>query len=521
MKMSPFVYLVTRKAKNRLKEFVRKPSQVFFAMFILCVLGFTFYSSAVSTPHEGFTRDKTEFFAIVFALYTYAFFITAKNGFINGASMFTMADVNLVFTAPLKEKRVLTFGLFQQLGKSLTLGFFILYQSSLVNNTYGLPISALFAVLIGYGAVVFAGQMVSTVIYSLTCSDDGKVIKLKGFFYGLFALFIGILLYNTYTSGISLESLVYAAREKIMYLCPVSGFVSFAVEGAIEGDITHLMAGILIFILLCLAFYFILSNIKGDFYEDVLKATQVSFSAITARKEGKAAETAPRNVKTGKTGLKKGFGASAVTYKHKTENRRSNPLLINPVSLVMAVFSLIYCLMFSGENIALFVINVYTMSMTVCIGRWAKEFTYPYIYLIPETNFKKLLYLLKADLPLLAAESIICFLPLVVLGSCSIIEGVAMTVARFTFGMLFIGVNLLLQRFSGDSEKNAFTMIIYFLLATVFSIPSVGVAVITGMAFPFNFEIPFIFMSILNTLISLLLIYLCRNVLEYSEYNNN
>ena len=107
----------------------------------------------------------------------------AKNGFINGASMFSMADVNLMFTAPLKEKSVLTFGLFQQLGKSLTLGLFILYQSSLVNNTYGLPITSLFAVLIGYGTVVFTGQMTATLIYALTCSDDQKVKKGKIIFF--------------------------------------------------------------------------------------------------------------------------------------------------------------------------------------------------------------------------------------------------------------------------------------------------------------------------------------------------
>lgn len=518
--MSTFIYLTTRKAKNSFKEFIRKPSRVIFALFIFCLLGFSFYSSAVSTPHESIMRDKTELYAIIFALYTYVFYATAKNGFINGASMFSMADVNLLFTAPLNEKNVLTFGLFQQLGKSLTLGFFILFQSSLVNNIYGLPLSALFAVLIGYGAVVFIGQMTATVIYSLTCSDDKKNKTGKFLFYGAFIVFGGVLIYNTCTSGISLESLVYASREKIMYLCPVSGFLSFSVQGAIEGNVHSLIAGIIIFLFICIAFYLMLSKVKSDFYEDVLKATQINHSAITARKEGKAAETAPRNVKVGKIGLGKGSGASAVTYKHKTENRRSNPLFISPVSLVMAAFSLIYCLMFSGENIALFVINVYTMSMTVCIGRWAKEFTYPYIYLIPESNFRKLLFILKADLPLLALESVICFIPLVILGSCRIIEGIAMTLARFTFGLLFIGVNLLLQRFSGDSEKKFFTLIVYFLLATVFSLPSAGVAVITGMIFPFNLEIAFVFMSVLNSVVALLLIFLCRNVLEYSEYNN-
>ncbi len=518
--MSPFVFLITRKTKNSVKEFFRRPSKIFFALFIFFFLGFSFYSSYKSNPSVTFFRDKAEFFAIIFALYTYTFFMTAKNGFINGASMFSMADVNLLFTAPFKEKNILTFGLFQQLSKSLTLGLFLLFQSSLVRSTYGLHASSLIVVLIGYGAVVFSGQMTATIIYVLTCSDDKKVLKAKVAFYGIFFLFFGVLIYNTFISGPSIESLVTASREKIMYLFPISGYISFTVQGAIENSSGYVISGTVIFILIFLAFYLLLSKIKKDFYEDVLKATQISFSAITARKEGKSVETAPRNVKTGKIGLGKGFGASAITYKHKKENRRSNPFFISPVSLVMAGFSFVYTFMFSEESIALFIINVYTMSMTVCIGRWAKEFTYPYIYLIPESNFKKLLFLLKAELPLLIVESIVCFSPLLFLGSYEIIEVSAMILARFTFGLLYIGVNLILQRFSGDSEKKFLTVIVYFLLAVLFSIPSASAGFITVMMFPFNYEIAFAFMSVINSVISLLLIYICRNVLEYSEFNN-
>ena len=305
-----------------------------------------------------------------------------------------------------------------------------------------------------------------------------------------------------------------------MYLFPVSGFVSFTVQGAIEGNVHSLITGTAIFTFLCLTFYLVLSGIKGDFYEDVLKATQISHSAITARKEGKTAENAPRNVKIGKAGITKGYGASVITYKHRKEKKRSNPMLLSPVSFLKAGFSFVYCLMFSGENIALIVKNVYTMSMTVCIGRWAKEFTYPYIYLIPESNFRKLIYLLKSDIPLMAAESLICFIPLILLGSCSVIEGVAMVLARFSFGIMFIGVNLILQRYAGDSEKKTFTVMIYFILAIIFSLPATAVGIITTMVFPLSPEIMYIFMAILNSVISLMLIYLCRNVLEYSEYNN-
>ncbi|MGN1214496.1 MAG: putative ABC exporter domain-containing protein, partial [Bacteroidaceae bacterium] len=80
--------------------------------------------------------------------------------------------------------------------------------------------------------------------------------------------------------------------------------------------------------------------INADYYEDVLKATEVSFSAITARKEGKVAENAPRKVKVGKIGLPGGEGASAIAAKHKIENRRSRVFLLDMTSVIMALVTI-------------------------------------------------------------------------------------------------------------------------------------------------------------------------------------
>ena len=110
-----------------------------------------------------------------------------------------------------------------------------------------------------------------------------------------------------------------------------------------------------------------------------MQSTENSFSAIAARKEGKAAENAPKNIKTGKTGINKSFGASAIYEKHKIENRRSKKLILSTASVVTVIFSIITAFVFSDEPIAVFGMNIYIMTMTVAAGRWAKELSYPYI----------------------------------------------------------------------------------------------------------------------------------------------
>lgn len=518
--MSPLMFLTCRKAVNRFKELLRSPAQLITVLIIAAFIGFTFYTSIVASPPSSLHRDVRELYAIILALYTLVFVLTAKTGFINGAAVFSMADVNLLFTAPFREKKILSYGLLQQLGKSLAPGLFILYQSGTVNNIYGVHISSLIPILIGYGATVFLGRTLSMIIYSLTCSDDRRVLAGKIILYGITGAFIGILIFNTLKAGeFSPENLVCAAGEKIMYLMPVSGFISLSVQKIISGEYIFALWGGIIFLVLSLALYLAVSKIRKDFYEDVLQAAEVSFSAITSRKEGKIQENAPRNIKLGKTGFTRSHGADAVTEKHRIENRRSRIFILSPTGLVTVAFSVLYCIIASGSIFPLFILNAYTMAMSVNSGRWARELSRPYIYLIPEKPFKKLLCLIKGDLPSLMLESLLCFIPVFLTGQGYISEVIVMAAARFSFGFLFMGINLLIQKILGDTERKLLTVLLYSAFVIIFSLPAIITGITAATFFPLFYNLIFTAVTVINSAVSFMLIYFCRNILAVSENN--
>ena len=114
--MSSLVFLLSRKLKNRLREMLRRPSELIVLVVFVGLIGVTIFTGNHSLPADGM-RSVEEFYAIVLALYVFEFVLIAKNGFLNGASMFSMADVNLLFTSPKKPQTLLTFGLFSQLGR--------------------------------------------------------------------------------------------------------------------------------------------------------------------------------------------------------------------------------------------------------------------------------------------------------------------------------------------------------------------------------------------------------------------
>ena len=518
--MSSLVFLLSRKVKNRFLEILHRPAELVMLVVFVLLAGVTVFSGQMSAAESGAGRDIGEFYALIFALYALIFVLVSKNGFHNGASMFSMADVNFLFTSPKTPNLVLIFGLFGQLGRSLLLGVFVLYQYSWLHSSYGVGMGDLLAVLVGYGVTVFLSQMLAMLIYSFTSSDERKYRTVKIIYYAVVAAFA---LYAVYTAlragGELLPSLVKSINSSSLLFFPVAGFVKYGVVSAVTGSLKGVLVAVACFVFCLVLFFVFVSLFKSDYYEDVLKATEVSFSAVTASKEGKVAESAPRNVRLGKTGLKKGEGASAIAEKHKIENRRSRVFLLDAPSLVFAAITIVLAF-FVKEIIVVFAMNVYFSVFTVGMGRFSKELLLPYVYLIPEPPFKKLLNVLREQLPSLLAEATVTFLPLLFLLKLSVLKTVGLIFAKFAFGILFVGVNLVLQRFFGSGGNKVLLIFLYFVLAALASAPGIALGSVFESFLPLFDGIAFFVMALVNTLVGALLVYLSRNVLEYSEYNN-
>lgn len=517
--MSSAVYLLSKKIKNRITEAFHRPSEIIVIVIFFALMVTGFFSGNHASVSGEYFRDINELYAIVLALYSFIFVLTAKNGFVNGASMFSMADVNLIFTSPRKPWRVLTYGLLSQLGRSLMLGFFILYQYSWVHDTYGVGLSFLVAVLIGYGVTVFLSQMLAMLIYSLTSGSDSKNKIFKAVFYVVIAAFVLYVIYIAYLSNDKIAGAVDAANTRLINFFPVAGFVRLGIIGFAQKSYYKLVISIACVAAYCLIYFIIVSFVNADYYEDVLKASEVSFSAITARKEGKAVETAPRNVKVGRTGFTNGEGANAIYEKHKIENRRGKIALLDIVSIIITVITLVFAFIFKNA-LAAFAANAYISLFTIATGRWAKELSLPFVYLIPEPPFKKLLNMLKEQVPALITESVITFLPMCLFTHCTVAEAAAFCIAKISLSFVFIGTNLIFQRFFGDSENKTLIMFLYIVLAILLCVPCVIVFFLMTDIVCLSQAISLILASCVNVAISVLIIFCCRNVLMYSEYNN-
>ena len=124
---NPLLYVLTTRFKNKILSIVKKPSQMLFIVVIVAMLGVTFMSGN-DAGVMYYTRPIEELFSICLVLFGILFVLTAFSGISKGASLFSMSDVNLMFSSPIKPIPILVYGLVQQMGTNLLLGFFILFN---------------------------------------------------------------------------------------------------------------------------------------------------------------------------------------------------------------------------------------------------------------------------------------------------------------------------------------------------------------------------------------------------------
>ena len=529
---SPLVYLTAVKLKNQLKGVLKSPAKLLYGVFLIAM--FALVAFAKNETVGGNFRSISELGAILTIFYTIMFLMVFVTGSSSNTPMFTLSDVTLLFPSPLSPNKILFYGLFRQLGVSLLLGFFLLFQYGWLNSVYGVGYGHLLLIVVGYALTLFFAQLCAMAVYVRTSGKDnaGRAIRLC--VYGAAAVYIALAAFSCrdalpllsqgdYEPALTAGSAFFSTLPGLLF--PVSGWISGIVGALFTGNWLQLALCAVLILAAFAALLLLITKSKNNYYEDVLQTAELAQSAITAKKEGQLAEASPKNVKVGKNGLGKGLGASAIYYKHKVENRRSGVFFISNMSLLFAViiiaFSFFMKMAEDGAIIAVFAMGTYMQLFSVALGRFNRELIKPYIYLIPEPPLKKLLYSLKEGLIADSIEAVLIFVPVAFIIGASPLDTVFCILARISFSLLFTAGNVLVERVFGTVSSKVLIFFFYFFSLLVLAIPGVvlGVVLMTFLPLP-GFLGVFLGMALCNVLLSLLVLYLCRGLLQYAELNS-
>ena len=300
---------------------------------------------------------------------------------------------------------------------------------------------------------------------------------------------------------------------------PVAGWLCWAVAGVIEGELPGLI-GLALWAVFCAALWLAMARADQDYYEDVLQSTETAFNAQAAAKEGRVTETGPKNLKLGRTGLGGGEGASAFWYKHRIENRRSRTFILGGAELIFVIATIGFGFFMRDEGVVpVLAFAVYMQMFSSSMRRLPREMMKPYVYLVPEPPFKKLLWCIRESVGSFALMAVLIFVPLGLIMKLDPQTIAACCLVHFTYSYLLLAGNLVCERVFGRVNTRALILVFYFLVEILVCAPGIAAAVVLNV---FGTALPLCLLALaaVNALLALLAIFLCRGILNYAELKN-
>ena len=201
-----------------------------------------------------------------------------------------MADVNFLFTAPMKPQSVLLFRLTFQMLAVITGSLYILFQiPNLVLNA-GVPIEVC---LIGFMVlmVTFIFQkLISVGMYTLTATHPNIKKYVLPVIVGVILVFLAITAGVYMTAGQDIwTTLERTWGSHWSRFIPVVGWLKAVLMYAIEGNVVMILLLLILLLLSMVAVIYLIWHIKADFYEDAMAGAQERADMLIAAAEKRKA----------------------------------------------------------------------------------------------------------------------------------------------------------------------------------------------------------------------------------------
>lgn len=532
--MSAILYIARKQIVNTVRGLLRRPARLVaglasVALILWMLMGLPSRSGGGADPRllqGGY---------LVWLLFLGA--VAVYSSLEAGSSLFTLSDVNLLFVSPLSPKKILAFGLIRQTGKTLAGFVFLLFYSGMLIESFGITAGGVVLLILGTVVLLIAVQILGLALYCWTGGSPARRLAVKIGLLSVPALVL-LLAYLVFRrGGGTLDALYAAAASPVLEAVPLVGWTKGAVFALMAGNgraaVTYLaLLAALIALILMLLF-----KTDADYYEDVLKGAERTFELRRSVKEKRAVNVRGRRKKrVGRTGIGRGWGASAFFYKHLCEARRGSRFVLlgsSTAVLLLVAFGMTGVMTLIGNNngspappdailASALGAGVYLLFFMNAAGDWSRELAKPYLYLVPEDPFKKLFWagmttVLRPALDGLAVFSVLCAAL-----RANPFTAIACILGYAGFGFLFTAGSVLGRRVLGGEPNRGALMMLYMLLILAVIAPGLAgsVAVVFALgetlsgAAPLLVALPCV---LWNLLVSLAIFYGCRNLLASSE----
>ncbi|MDR2044710.1 MAG: putative ABC exporter domain-containing protein [Clostridium sp.] len=481
--MSPLIYIVRKSLKNTILGILKSPGKLaLWLITIALLIGTVVLSLFMSASRSPDTIAPLFWFTGILFLYITLFVILAiLQGLSGGDTLFEMNDVNLLFGSPVNPRAILLYGVVK-MSKTAFLGsFFILFQATSLAN-FGVSYGGVLLTFAGAILSIMTLTVASLVIYGKTNGKPRRKLAVKLMTAVLFVPLIAFAVVQYFTTNHALVTMETVIGSPFLRFVPVAGWTASGVTAFLSGQIAQgfcwfganllLMCGMVAYLLL----------FTPDYYEDVLVATETAYEKKRALAEGNlhSANVSKRKVKVTKTGIAL-RGAAALFGKHTRESFRENRFgFLTLPSVLIAAGAIVFAVLFGDISILLYSLP-WAQIFLIGTGRGLKDLYSHYIYMIPESSFRKIIWSNMEILARTLMENVLMFVVAGLILHTHILYIVVCIVVYTLFSYLLVGVNYAIMRFTGADVSSGMLLFIYYLAVVLAIAPGVAAAVVVGV----------------------------------------
>lgn len=355
----------------------------------------------------------------------------------NGSKIFLPADVNLLFSSPMKPQSVLLFRLMTQLGTSILASVYLLFQLPNLVLNLGLSIWVALAMIATWCLTIVIGKLLQILLY-IVCSTNVKLKShLRNGIYVFLLVIAGAYLLYWKTSG---EHYMVAAtgffNGSVSRFIPLWGWLKGFCMFAIEGNIVGLLVSFAAIVVGGSLLTYIIWHIKADFYEDAMAKSEETAELLAAAQSAKGGVTVirrkkDRSDKLHRDGMRHGSGANVFFHKAMYNRFRFAHLGIftktSETYLVAAIGTAVLCrFVIQTNGLIPIILTLGALTFFRAMGNPLEQDTQmDHFLLIPESTWHKLFWSLLGG----TANCFLDLLPAVIVSALLLGENVLLALA--------------------------------------------------------------------------------------------
>lgn len=409
----------------------------------------------------------------------------------NGASIFTMPDINFLFPAPKKPQSVLLFKVILQMGLIIVSSIYIVFQLPNLVMNLNLSIPTAISLILIWMLIIVVGKLFSILTYTVTATQ----IKLRKYIrpFVITVLFIMVCVYGLtiMITGLSLfETAKLLFASKGFGYIPIWGWLTALTGYCLNAQWGPALIFLVLIVLGILLLVYGIWNMKADFYEDALANATIMSERLEAAKSGMVKKKRSKKLKIETNFEEKDiFGSGPQVFFRKTVYNRKRFAKLGLFSATAVTYMLFYLLMgvldmkLIHSNSLL--IAGLIMALIVFFRSYgnplASECEINFIYLVPESPYKKVL----SSIAGCSYESFMDLLPGIVVGTILIkdnpINALMWIIFLVSLDFIAASVSLFVEMFLPVSLNDMIKAMFQLMLKLPALLPCLLGIVIGGM----------------------------------------